>query len=375
MDEKLKLGLKKLWEAYSWLVINGLGVIAVLICIASIVGYSKLNPISNPVIFVFGYAVWWFMTRLGSKLNPVLKTAKSGLWYWGVFIGGWLVINMYFSHVLNAMYIAWADYDRSFWGFTQCFAPVILVLVSAIWVCAISTTPRTFSRRFLITAGILGAMGFFGFELLGPGQEYIAAKKIAAAQALAGNSLNSSKEDKRVAEVTVKNAKAYRFDPSGRYFDQIEKLVFDAGFQFPLYKGTKETEEDGPHKLIRVFLPDENKEFSRRSPTAYVRTDEIKIVRIAQKQNGVSIKKSDDGKTWWITFNTDGPVMITELKIGQKYIISGAPHGQLKWPDINGSDRFFSVPQGTEITNKTMASLTLKAEPGIQAEILFIKGG
>ncbi len=86
-----------------------------------------------------------------------------------------------------------------------------------------------------------------------------------------------------------------------------------------------------------------------------------------------SITKSEDGKVWTVNFYTDEVVRILDnFKVGQTIIISGAPQGALKWPDIKNSATLVDVPQGIELKNLHQTGLFLKCEAGRSVTIKFL---
>jgi len=93
--------------------------------------------------------------------------------------------------------------------------------------------------------------------------------------------------------------------------------------------------QNGPYRLIQVYLPDQS---SDKLIKAWVSLEDA-----VPRPKTLHFKGHDknfdlSGKVLTITFKTDGVVsVLDDFKIGQKVIISGAPEGELKWPNINNS--------------------------------------
>jgi hypothetical protein len=88
--------------------------------------------------------------------------------------------------------------------------------------------------------------------------------------------------------------------------------------------------------------------------------------------NKLSIKKSTDGQLWKVTFYTDEVITITELKVGQRYIVTGAPKDELQAPRVDDSTKLIIKPQGVVLTNERANELNLKYKKGGQITIQLI---
>ncbi len=82
--------------------------------------------------------------------------------------------------------------------------------------------------------------------------------------------------------------------------------------------------------------------------------------------------KDKSGETWKVYFYTDEVITITELKIKQRYIVTGAPKNEIQAPRVDDSTQLVIKPQGVILTNERANELNLKYKKGGQITIQFL---
>lgn len=207
------------------------------------------------------------------------------------------------------------------------------------------------------------------YGIVEPLDKWLAVKKLEQAQKFNFDRLKIDKSMGLIVEIITKNTRVYK-KVKGGYFVSLPFVRVD---NLPLADGLDKTLKDGPHKMIQVYLPDDNGDFTQYSLRAWVRLDDVAIKNKPLQFKGFTDQPLEDGQVHKITFYTDEIVSVLDnFKIGQKIIISGAPEGELKWPNKSNTAQLLNVPQGTIFTNQEQNSLLLKYKEGGKITIKFI---
>lgn len=306
---------------------NIAGAIATLLSFASIMSYFG-GVTANWGIITFAIAGFWIWQKFNQQVKTATEIAGSFLWYIGTFAVILLTAYTFGASTLLGMYENWADYNMSFWGFVRVFAPILALVIGSIMIASVAAKPKNFSKKLVVLCSILSCFGLLLYEIVGPLDKWLNIKKIEQAQDF---NLGRLKIDKRlglVAEITSDNVKVYQQnEDDDSKFDKYNSGI-KQGDELPLANGLDQTLNDGPHKMIEVYLPvDEdykNKNFTSRSKTAWVRLDEVNINNKPMPGNGFMDQPLENGKVHKITFASDDWIIVWEnWPRGQKILISG----------------------------------------------------
>lgn len=168
--------------------------------------------------------------------------------------------------------------------------------------------------------------------------------------------------------VKIEKEKAHGMEAEIITAMRINGKIYPAGYRFLVAteNNSAQQTQKGPYKFISIYLPDSDKK-------TQINMDYITIGSKTLPCKNHDKNFDNSSKVLTVTFKTDEVVTILDnFQIGQKIIISGAPNGQLKWPNINNSAEFYDVPQGTIITNDKQNSLLLKYKKGGKITIKFV---
>lgn len=346
------------------------GVVATFISFACIMSYFG-GVTANWGIITFAIAGFWAWQRFASKIQTTADIIGSALWYFGVFAVALLTAYTFGANTLLGMYEDWSIYQGSLWGFIRVFAPILTLVIASIMISLVAPTPRSFSKKFVVACNILAVFGLLLYGLVESLDRWMAARKLELAQEFDLDRFKIDKSLGLVAEITDRKVKIYR-KIKGGYFQRFRYQI-NTNIQLPLVDDLSKALNDGPHKMIQVYLPDQNGQFTQYSSKVWVRLDEVNIKNKPLQLNGFTDQPLEDGKVHDITFHTDEIVRVLDnFRIGQKIIISGAPEGELKWPNKSNMAQLLNVPQGTMLTNQEQTSLLLKYKNGGKITIKFI---
>jgi hypothetical protein len=216
----------------------------------------------------------------------------------------------------------------------------------------------------------MNALGLMAYELVGPFDLWVTAKKLLAAQKLGEDRLRTIDATGTyvIPRATGRAVWSYKPDwgDKANFFSRDRLLV--AGLRYPVCR-LEDVRSDGAYRLIPIAIPDKNDEYTARADERWVRLEEVDIL---QGREPFSVVKSADGKAWTVTFYTDVPVKVADLRPGQAYIISGAAKKELQWPDNQNAEKLLFVPQGVKLTAETATEIRLKHKPGGRVNILFL---
>lgn len=152
----------------------------------------------------------------------------------------------------------------------------------------------------------------------------------------------------------------------------IANRKFSVGDIVPMVviNGSIKEKSDGLNKLAWIYFYDTSTNKIVEMP---VSLDYIVPRPKTVFYNGHYKNFDQSGKVMTVTFTTNEIVsVLDDFKIGQKLIITGAPEGELQWPDNSNSSKLYNVPQGTIFTNQEQNSLLLKYKAGGKIIIKFI---
>lgn len=148
---------------------------------------------------------------------------------------------------------------------------------------------------------------------------------------------------------------------------KIEGKIMKKGEKLPLVtiNNSVQEEQRGPNKFIKIYTPSGN--------TAWINLGDVVPTGKTVHCDGHEKNYDLSGKLLTVTFKNDDVVTIIDnLKIGQKYIITGGEAGKLLRPSINDINQFLPIPLGVEITNLKGTSMELKYKKGGQIKIKLI---
>lgn len=333
------------------------GVVATLLSFACVMSYFG-GVTANWGIITFAIAGFWVWQKFSSKIKPITDMVGSVLWYVGTFAVALLTVYTFGASTLLGMYEDWATHQGSIWGFIRVFAPIITLVIGSIMIASVATKPRSFSKKLVIACSILTSFGLMLYGLVGPFDKWLAAKKLEQAQKFDLDRLKIDKSMGLVAEITGEYIKVYK-KIKGDYFDYLSSVKVN---NLPLADDLDKTLKDGPHKMIQVYLPDKNGEFTQYSSKAWVRHDEVDIKNKPLQFKGFTDQPLEDGKVHKITFASDDWVMVWEnWPRGQKILISGFGKDIVYFRDGN---REAGVPLSGVLTSNIDHPLEMKYKKG-----------
>lgn len=341
------------------------GFVATLISFAVVMSYFG-GVTANWGVITFAFAGFWVWQRFGSKLKPMTDVIGSALWYFGTFVVALLTAYTFGASTLLGIYDDWSDYQGSLWGFIRVFTPILTLIIASIMISSVAPTPKSFSKKFVIACNILAVFGLLLYGLVEPLDKWLAAKKSELAQKFNLGRLKVSRNMGLVAEITSNNVKIYQQNKDDeRKFDEYGSDI-KQGDEMPLVNSLDQTLNDGPHKMIEVYLPAnedyKTKEFTGRSKTAWVRLDEINIKNKPVQFKGFADQPLEDGKVHKITFASDDWVVVWEnWPQGQKILISGFGEDTVYFRDGN---REAGVPLSGVLTSNIDHPLEMKYKKG-----------
>lgn len=350
---------KNIKSWFSWSKIwNIAGVVALLLSFASIMSYFG-GITANWGVITFAIAGLWLYQRFGS---PVAKTVGSVTWYIAAFTVYLLTAFTFGSSTLLGMYDNWADYSRSIWGFIRIFAPIISLIIGSIMIASVATTPKALTKKLTVFCMILVCFGLFLYELVEPFDKWMATEKLEQAQSLNKNRLATAKGLGMVAEIIGENIKVYQNIGDKRYFDEYPSFKANRGMPLPLVNGLGEVLNDGPHKMVQVYLPDKNGQFTGRSETAWVRLDDVSVKNKPLLEKGFDDQPLENGNVRKITFTGDERCVVLESwPKGKTIVISGFGKDTVYFQDGN---REAMVPESGIITSGINHPLEMRYRKG-----------
>lgn len=349
-------------------VMGWLGFTAAISILASI-GCYFAGTTANWVIIACMVAGMWAFNKIAPHFKPVTNMACSLLWYAGTFIVGYGTLYVALGHTVLGMYNDWADFHHSFIGFIRIYAPMIVLTIGS---CMIASTSegRGWSRRVVIAGSIVCAICLLLYGFVESADKWLAVFKNEKAQDLDQDAAKRTARMGLFVTVDKTGIKTYNeIDKNAEY--EVDK-VLTVGVRYPIVN-KEDQRTDGPHKLVKIYLPTTEGDFSGKSDQLWVRLDEVELVsnqKPKASSNGQIIFSHEYtgqgfGKNQWVQTADFG----TDIKIGYKYTIKGTHfevYNSGRWQDYSGE---------CTLTNRTgtTGSLGIKAAKGEKFKVEVLK--